>query len=358
MTTDKIEIDYEAIQKIIAHIQRIIDVDAENRKKLIHYIEELEAEGWSGAGAQKFYREMYGDILPALMRLETALDKIKNGLSWVMYILRDGEESASNLFKGGVASLVANMKHQTMGLPSFPPPPAKPSSGDGSGAHGSNPTGLGEIANSAIFGAVADGAEVMGLDDAARHMRHYLNNSGQTLNISPEEMMRDMPAFRQKVEYTLQHNLINQINERIARDYKGEPLTFQAMTPWQSFYAKKEINQNWFYAMGGFSYAHGAEVTVTPDATGQPIVNVRHQLHVFDRYNWDEKKSVTIGPVTVTDKTLQALHESGIAREYDIRGSSNIIQFTYRYENSQSVDTQIPTLDDRTGTRGDLNRNR
>ena len=357
---DKIEVDYEELQKIAKQFQRILAKHQADRKKLKSMIEELETGGWLGRGSDKFYQEMYGEVLPSLNRLEATLDKISDVLVWVMRIMRDGEQNAANLFKGGgLANLIANMKHTAIGLPDFPPPPAQPSSGDGSGAHGSNPSGLGDRANALLFQRISDVAETLGLDDAARHMRHYLNNTGDTLLIRPEELMRDMPQFQNRVDYTFKNDLIHQINDRIANEYQGQPMSFKHTTQWLPFYAGQSQYPNWFFAMGGFSYAHGAEVTVTPDPNGgSPIVNVRHQLHVFDRYNWDENKSVTIGPLTITDEALGALHEAGLAKEYEIRGTSSIQETSYQYNSEFNHPSQLNTLDDRTGTREDTNRER
>lgn len=47
------------------------------------------------------------------------------------------------------------------------------------------------------------------------------------------------------------------------------------------------------------------------------------QVNFRDRYNWDGGKSIQIGPFTVTDESLAALHRASIAREYNLLGESS-----------------------------------
>lgn len=47
-------------------------------------------------------------------------------------------------------------------------------------------------------------------------------------------------------------------------------------------------------------------------------------MHIFDRYNWDAGKSVDIGPFHFEDTELGNLYLKGLAREYNVRGTSGI----------------------------------
>jgi len=44
---------------------------------------------------------------------------------------------------------------------------------------------------------------------------------------------------------------------------------------------------------------------------------------VRDQYNWDGPKSTQIGPITVTDAQLAALHRAGLAQEFTAYGQSS-----------------------------------
>lgn len=208
-------------------------------------------------------------------------------------------------------------------MPGFPQPPAAPQSGDGSGAHGSRSATVGDHINEAGFYRVADAADAMGLDNAARHMRHYLGNSGETFQIDPNAIRNDIPAIRQEIDASFQTNVRDAAALHVRENYAGQPMQFSITTPWTSTYADKALSQDWFFAVGGFSYAHTATVTVTPGRNGAAEVRIESDLHVFDRYNWDEGKGVDIGPFRIGDEQLGRMHEAGIAREFEVRGSAD-----------------------------------
>jgi hypothetical protein len=231
---------------------------------------------------------------------------------------------------------------ESLGLPSFPtPPPLKP--GDGSGPHGVKERDSFEDqldeARYALFLAGADAADGLGLDNASRHMRHYLSNSGEAIQVDPDKMVGDLPGFRAKVEEMIQDKLQGEINDRIEAEYNGEPIDFLLTTDWGDYYATKSESLDWFFGIGGFHYAVGAAVDVHVGQDGNPIVEVQHQTHVFDRYNWDEGKSVLFG--LIRDEYVGHLHEVGVAHEFEVYGSSEIRSFSYVYsgpESSISVD--------------------
>lgn len=97
-------------------------------------------------------------------------------------------------------------------------------------------------------------------------------------------------------------------------------MTYPFVTEWQDNYAKKNENENWFYATGGYQHATAGTITVYPDGS----YTYKYQVHTADRYNWNGNKKTGIGPLTVTDKQLQELHRAGIPQEYDLIGESTI----------------------------------
>ena len=97
--------------------------------------------------------------------------------------------------------------------------------------------------------------------------------------------------------------------------------------------------------MGGFSFSQTAAVSVVPDSDGRPVVQIDSKLHIFDRYNWDAGKSVTIGPFEVKDEQLGSLHEAGLAQEFLIEGSSAARSTSYVYKGATSTsspNTEMP----------------
>ncbi len=70
-------------------------------RQLLAQVDELRAGGWIGSGANTFYDEMDGLVLPAVSRLYEALEGSAEGVQQVAQILRDAEDDAARLFAGG-----------------------------------------------------------------------------------------------------------------------------------------------------------------------------------------------------------------------------------------------------------------
>jgi hypothetical protein len=179
-----------------------------------------------------------------------------------------GRDSVRPGFGDGPATPGSSTITPSPNMPGFPQPPAAPSTGDGSGPHGSDSATIGDHINEAGFYRVADAADAMGLDNAARHMRHYLGNSGETLQIDPNGIRNDIPAIRGEMDASFQNDVRQAAETHVRENYNGQPMQFSITTPWTSTYADKALSQDWFFAVGGFSYSHTATVTVTPGANG------------------------------------------------------------------------------------------
>lgn len=155
------------------------------------------------------------------------------------------------------------------------------------------------------------------LVNAERNLRHYLDNSGSDLAIAPEQIMDGLPQFRDSVKALAQ-------NQATAA-YKLIPASGgeKAFTSsWKSFYATKDQSVDWYFALGGFSYSVTGVVIKSASAVGTG--SLKYKVHIFDRYNWDAGKSVDIGPFHFEDTELGNLHLKGLAREYNIRGTSGV----------------------------------
>ena len=68
-------------------------------------------------------------------------------------------------------------------------------------------------------------------------------------------------------------------------------MTYPFVTEWQDNYAKKNENENWFYATGGYQHATAGTITVYPDGS----YTYKYQVHTADRYNWDGTRKLESG---------------------------------------------------------------
>jgi RHS repeat-associated protein len=147
------------------------------------------------------------------------------------------------------------------------------------------------------------------MPDAVRNLNHYLGNSGSDLNLRLQGMINEVPSAEMlfNSELALAMSFVETLpngNHQITSGTKS------------GGYNLKSESWNWFYAVGGYSaWGKGNAKVCDKDFT------LEYEYKVFDRYNWDKGKSVTILGVRVTDEFMGAFHRMGIAREFDMRGS-------------------------------------
>lgn len=209
-------------------------------------------------------------------------------------------------------------------------PPAAP--GDGIGPYKSQSAGFKDHLSRTKFTAVARAARIRGYNNASRNLLHYLQNTGRTLIISPESIMRNLPKFRQAARALVQ-NEATLAYRKITR--RSGTTSFSS--PWNGFYPQ---GGDWYYALGGYSFSTTGTVTKSGKRR-----SIRYKIHIFDRYNWDNGKQTSIGPFTFQDSELGNLHLKGLAREYIIRGSSKI-------NSVSSFTPQVVIPPPNTGSRG------
>jgi len=202
-----------------------------------------------------------------------------------------------------------------------PDPPIQP--GDGQGKWGAKDPTLkdrGEkIALSNLIKPLFVPGHPLGFEQAAHNMRHYLDNTGTTYANQPEDIMDDIPSFQTAVHDLAKHEASAAFAS--ASIGAGTKTTFSS--GWNGFYATEKLSRDWYFALGGFSYAVAGTVT-TRKAGGVWVGDLAYKVYIFDRYNWDGGKSVQILGVTVTDKAMGRLHVVGLAREYIVRGTSKV----------------------------------
>lgn len=229
----------------------------------------------------------------------------------------DHSTSGPQPYRGGLGDPVPGED-----APDEPPPEWSPPDG-GAGEHGSEDAGfldrrLEEVVEGAAHAASA------AWPDASRHLLHYLDNSGEDLEVPVDTLLADLPELDDEVTARQTRLGADAIARAKASGADG-PVTFPVNTGWNGYYAHGGQSKNWFYATGGFAYNLNGEVTVYPPDTpgGEWRYESDTAVNFRDRYNWDHDKSTQIGPITVTDDQLAELHRKGLAQEYNLVGTSS-----------------------------------
>ncbi|MET7617387.1 hypothetical protein [Streptomyces sp. NPDC005408] len=201
----------------------------------------------------------------------------------------------------------------------------------GSGPHDVEEPGAEERRTREKMNLIAETADWTGDNDASRHMAHYLGNSGTDMDLPVDKMMSDVPGFRTHIEDDIRERQ-EEWREQALAEFKrngGQPVAMPVETDNRDFSFTKDVNENWFYAVGSTRSNVTGVVTVVPDASGEPKVGLDYQANAWDRYNWDKDKGVTIdlpggGSMSIPDGQMARLHTTGIAQEFDMAGSSSV----------------------------------
>ncbi|MCF6255414.1 MAG: hypothetical protein L3J98_05720 [Gammaproteobacteria bacterium] len=156
-------------------------------------------------------------------------------------------------------------------------------------------------------------ATVLVGDDAAKHMLHYLLNSGKEYEFDLQGMVDEVESAkllhtREAAEAkvfaeTLPPGAYNIVASRMVQEYN-----------------RQIESKNWFFAVGGYSIWGKANLIVEHDGVGGKGYQMDFVFNCVDRYNWDKGKSVTIFNVDITDEFMGLFHRQGLAQEFNLCG--------------------------------------
>ncbi len=151
-------------------------------------------------------------------------------------------------------------------------------------------------------------------DDAAKHLIHYFNNTGNDYTIDLQNLIDNV---------TNEKNLFESEIAIAKRFVETLPVGTHQITSGRATggYITKAENWNWFFAVGGYSVWGKGTAKITVNATGQKSYELDFEYKFFDRYNWDGGKSVDIFGVTITDEFMGRFHREGLAKEFNMYGS-------------------------------------
>lgn len=101
MGADIIQANYEELETIATRFGHWADCNVEMSGRVRQGIEKLRHGDWIGKGSEAFFKEMDGEVLPALNRLTLALQQSEDVVNEIIFILREAEEEAASVFRGG-----------------------------------------------------------------------------------------------------------------------------------------------------------------------------------------------------------------------------------------------------------------
>lgn len=202
-----------------------------------------------------------------------------------------------------------------------PPPSAWTPPADGAGEYDSEFAGP---IDHSVHSLAREGADLKRGDwpHAAENLDHFLDNTGEDKPADVDALLRDEPDVAANAEER-RHQAGHDAVARAKAEGATGPVTYPLSTAWDGHTVPD--GHDWFYASGSFNYNQTGTVTAYPPDANNPEwrYEVNTQVNFRDRYNWDGGKSTEIMGITVTDESLAALHRGGIAKEYNLVGSSS-----------------------------------
>ncbi|GAA1082092.1 hypothetical protein GCM10009605_19850 [Nocardiopsis composta] len=161
--------------------------------------------------------------------------------------------------------------------------------------------------------------------EASRNLLHFMGNSGEPLEQDVNQMLEDLPEFRNEVDGA-RRGLGAAAIEQAQQAGADGPVTFPVNTAWTGHYIGEEHDKNWFLATGGMQYDINGSVTVHPpeEEGGEWTYTMTTEVNFRDQYNWDGGKGTDVLPgLHVSDKVLADMHRAGVAQEFPMYGTSD-----------------------------------
>jgi WXG100 family type VII secretion target len=111
MPARRIRADYDSLAKISQSFGRQATATQKTIQQIQRSVGTLQSGDWIGKGATAFYREMEGEVLPALKRLAAALETASRLTQQASQVMHQAEEEAAGIFRvaglGGLAGAAA-----------------------------------------------------------------------------------------------------------------------------------------------------------------------------------------------------------------------------------------------------------
>jgi hypothetical protein len=157
-----------------------------------------------------------------------------------------------------------------------------------------------------MMGAAA-GLEATGRPHAASLLKHWLDNSGEPVELSPAEMMGDIPAFRAEVE------------QFVAAQGAGAFDSGWANGDWLNETRNRATSaeQDWYYSLNDFRW----RVVGVSDGAG----SVQYTVEIYKNWQFNPDRtpiSIPHTPIDYEQERLMHLHEVGLSRDFVVTGSS------------------------------------
>jgi WXG100 family type VII secretion target len=95
---DEVKADYDQLEQIANRFGNQSEEIQDMLQQVRSSMEKLESD-WIGRGSEAFFREMQGEVLPAVQRLQQALQEANRVTKEIVQTMQEADEEASSPFR-------------------------------------------------------------------------------------------------------------------------------------------------------------------------------------------------------------------------------------------------------------------
>jgi WXG100 family type VII secretion target len=99
MPAQQVRADYDQLKDISSMFNNEAQACQNTNRSLKSLIEQLKGGDWIGRGADQFYKEMESEVMPAMGKLQKAMDEAGRITREIAQVMRQAEEETSGWFK-------------------------------------------------------------------------------------------------------------------------------------------------------------------------------------------------------------------------------------------------------------------
>ncbi|NNJ13237.1 WXG100 family type VII secretion target [Chloroflexales bacterium ZM16-3] len=100
MSVDKVQVNYDQLAQIASRFGSCAGRSDDLRRRVESSLARLEDGGWLGFGADAFFAEMHGELLPAQLRMADAIRLAQTSVREIAELMSIAEEEAARPFRG------------------------------------------------------------------------------------------------------------------------------------------------------------------------------------------------------------------------------------------------------------------
>jgi WXG100 family type VII secretion target len=97
--SDEVRASYDELEQVSQRFMRAQQEIQQMLQSVRQAMEPLENGSWIGRGFDSFSREMRGEVLPAVTRLQNALGEAANTTKSISQTMKDADEEAASPFR-------------------------------------------------------------------------------------------------------------------------------------------------------------------------------------------------------------------------------------------------------------------